>query len=74
MGSTLTTLTTLTTLEYDGPIAIITNNRPEKHNAANDEEKARVSRAMTNPTESASRVITAAKVGAPETDVGREKA
>jgi enoyl-CoA hydratase/carnithine racemase len=28
---------TLTTLEYDGPIAIITNNRPEKHNAANDE-------------------------------------
>lgn len=27
----------LTTLEYDGPIAIITNNRPEKHNAANDE-------------------------------------
>jgi enoyl-CoA hydratase/carnithine racemase len=23
-------------LEYDGPIAIITNNRPEKHNAAND--------------------------------------
>lgn len=24
-------------LEYDGPIAIITNNRPDKHNAANDE-------------------------------------
>ncbi|MBJ19802.1 MAG: enoyl-CoA hydratase [Deltaproteobacteria bacterium] len=28
---------TLTTLEYEGPIAIISNNRPEKHNAANDE-------------------------------------
>jgi enoyl-CoA hydratase/carnithine racemase len=28
---------TLTTLEIDGPIAIITNNRPEKKNAANDE-------------------------------------
>ncbi len=25
------------TLEYDGPIAIISNNRPDKHNAANDE-------------------------------------
>ena len=25
------------TLEYDGPIAIITNNRPDKHNAADDE-------------------------------------
>jgi enoyl-CoA hydratase len=25
------------TLRYDGPVAIITNNRPEKHNAANDE-------------------------------------
>ncbi len=24
-------------LEYDGPVAIITNNRPDKHNAANDE-------------------------------------
>lgn len=24
-------------LEYDGPVAIMTNNRPEKHNAANDE-------------------------------------
>ena len=24
-------------LEYDGPIAIISNNRPDKHNAANDE-------------------------------------
>jgi len=23
-------------LDYDGPIAIVTNNRPEKHNAAND--------------------------------------
>jgi enoyl-CoA hydratase/carnithine racemase len=29
--------TNLITLEYDGPIAIITNNRPDKHNAANDE-------------------------------------
>jgi enoyl-CoA hydratase/carnithine racemase len=28
---------TLITLEYDGPVAIISNNRPEKHNAANDE-------------------------------------
>ena len=24
-------------LEYDGPVAIVTNNRPDKHNAANDE-------------------------------------
>jgi len=29
--------TNLITLEYDGPVAIITNNRPEKKNAANDE-------------------------------------
>ncbi|MCH2173824.1 enoyl-CoA hydratase/isomerase family protein [Myxococcota bacterium] len=29
--------TDLITLEYDGPIATITNNRPDKHNAANDE-------------------------------------
>jgi enoyl-CoA hydratase/carnithine racemase len=29
--------TNLITLEYDAGIAIITNNRPEKHNAANDE-------------------------------------
>ncbi len=29
---------------------------------------------MTTPNESASRVTTAAKVAAPETDVGREKA
>ncbi len=29
--------TDLITLEYDGPIAILTNNRPDKHNAANDE-------------------------------------
>jgi enoyl-CoA hydratase/carnithine racemase len=29
--------TNLITLEYDGPIAIITNPRPDKHNAANDE-------------------------------------
>jgi len=26
----------LVTLELDGPVAILTNNRPEKHNAAND--------------------------------------
>lgn len=26
----------LVTLEFDGPVAILTNNRPEKHNAAND--------------------------------------
>jgi enoyl-CoA hydratase/carnithine racemase len=26
----------LITLEYDGPVAILSNNRPEKHNAAND--------------------------------------
>ncbi len=26
----------LITLEYDGPIAVLSNNRPEKHNAAND--------------------------------------
>lgn len=25
------------TLEYDGPVAILSNNRPEKHNAAGDE-------------------------------------
>ena len=24
-------------LEYDGPVAVVTNNRPDKHNAANDE-------------------------------------
>lgn len=29
--------TNLITLEYDGPVAIISNNRPDKHNAANDE-------------------------------------
>ena len=29
--------TDLILLEYDGPIGIITNNRPDKHNAANDE-------------------------------------
>jgi enoyl-CoA hydratase/carnithine racemase len=29
--------TDLITLEFDGPIALITNNRPDKHNAANDE-------------------------------------
>ncbi len=26
----------LITLEYDGPVAILSNNRPERHNAAND--------------------------------------
>jgi enoyl-CoA hydratase/carnithine racemase len=26
----------LITLEYDGPVAVLSNNRPEKHNAAND--------------------------------------
>jgi enoyl-CoA hydratase/carnithine racemase len=30
------------TLEYDGPIAILSNNRPEKHNAANDAMDARL--------------------------------
>lgn len=29
--------TNLITLEYDGGVAIISNNRPDKHNAANDE-------------------------------------
>ncbi len=29
-------------LEYDGPLAIMSNNRPEKHNAANDEMDARL--------------------------------
>jgi enoyl-CoA hydratase/carnithine racemase len=29
-------------LEYDGPVAILTNNRPDKHNAANDEMDARL--------------------------------
>ena len=29
-------------VEYDGPVAIMTNNRPEKHNAANDEMDARL--------------------------------
>jgi enoyl-CoA hydratase/carnithine racemase len=29
-------------LEYDGPLAIISNNRPDKHNAANDEMDARL--------------------------------
>ena len=26
----------LITLEYDGNVAVMSNNRPEKHNAAND--------------------------------------
>jgi enoyl-CoA hydratase/carnithine racemase len=29
-------------LEYDGPVAILSNNRPDKHNAANDEMDARL--------------------------------
>ncbi len=29
-------------LDYEGPIAILSNNRPEKHNAANDEMDARL--------------------------------
>jgi enoyl-CoA hydratase/carnithine racemase len=32
----------LITLEYDGNVAIMSNNRPEKHNAANDEMDARL--------------------------------
>jgi enoyl-CoA hydratase/carnithine racemase len=30
------------TLEFDGPVAIMSNNRPQKHNAANDEMDARL--------------------------------
>ena len=29
-------------LEYDGPVAVVSNNRPEKHNAADDELDARL--------------------------------
>ena len=29
-------------LEFDGPLAIVSNNRPDKHNAANDEMDARL--------------------------------
>jgi hypothetical protein len=29
------------TLEYDGPVAILSNNRPDRHNAANNEMDAR---------------------------------
>jgi enoyl-CoA hydratase/carnithine racemase len=32
----------LVTLEFDGPVAVISNNRPEKHNAANDAMDARL--------------------------------
>jgi enoyl-CoA hydratase/carnithine racemase len=32
----------LITLEYDGPVAILSNNRPDKHNAANDEMDAQL--------------------------------
>ncbi len=34
--------TELITLEYDGPVAVLSNNRPEKHNAANDAMDARL--------------------------------
>jgi enoyl-CoA hydratase len=30
------------TLEFDGPVAVVSNNRPEKHNAANDAMDARL--------------------------------
>ena len=30
------------TLEFDGAVAIMSNNRPDKHNAANDEMDARL--------------------------------
>jgi len=33
-------------LEFDGPVAVLTNNRPEKHNAANDEMDARLWEAL----------------------------
>ena len=36
MTSSPTVSADLVTLEVDGPIAILSNNRPEKHNAAND--------------------------------------
>jgi enoyl-CoA hydratase/carnithine racemase len=36
----------LITLEYDGPVAILSNNRPEKHNAANDEMDAQLFSAL----------------------------
>ncbi len=32
----------LITLEFDGPVAIMSNNRPEKHNAANDDMDAQL--------------------------------
>jgi enoyl-CoA hydratase/carnithine racemase len=34
------------TVEYDGPVAIMSNNRPEKHNAANNEMDARLWEAL----------------------------
>jgi len=30
------------TLDFDGPVAVLSNNRPDKHNAANDEMDARL--------------------------------
>ena len=30
------------TLDYDGPVAILSNNRPDRHNAANTEMDARL--------------------------------
>jgi len=35
-------MTDLIELEFDGPVAIMSNNRPEKHNAANDAMDARL--------------------------------
>ncbi len=37
---------TLITLRYDGPVAILSNDRPEKHNAANDEMDAQLFAAL----------------------------
>jgi enoyl-CoA hydratase/carnithine racemase len=34
------------TLEFDGPVAIMSNNRPDKHNAANNEMDARLWRVL----------------------------
>src|SRR5215468_4657142 len=34
------------TLEYDGPVAVLSNNRPDKHNAANDAMDAQLWQAL----------------------------
>jgi enoyl-CoA hydratase/carnithine racemase len=34
------------TLEYDGPVAVLSNNRPDKHNAANDAMDAQLFQAL----------------------------